>query len=147
MLHSYNMNSIKNYIAKKNTGDWFTLFFIFAFIALSFYNIFWGIIGVHIPYSSGERSVKIIKLSEKGLIWKTWEVEGILTQGQNNLTYIWQFSVDSNEQKKSEILSLLQKAFDSGETVKIKYVQQAGSVPWRGDTSYFVKDILFPVNK
>lgn len=109
---------------------------------LGFFGSFlWGLIGVNIDYSHGERSVKIIKLSEKGFIWKTWEAEGVLTQGNFGVTYVWDFSVDNWDPNKQKLITELQTAFDTGQTVKVVYDQKGGSVPWRSETPYFVKDI------
>ena len=104
----------------------------------------WGLIGVNIQYGDGERVVKIIQLSEKGLFWKTWEAEGVLTQGNVSVTYIWRFSVDDWDPNKEKLVNDLKRAFESGETVKIKYDQRAGMVPWRSHTTYFAKEIRFP---
>lgn len=103
----------------------------------------WGPIGVNILYSSGERVGKIIKIADRGLIWKTTEAEMVLSQGGFSVTYIWDFSVDNKAPNKNIIKDELQKAFDSGVSVKIKYDQMAGSVPWRSKTTYLIKDIEF----
>lgn len=113
---------------------------LFLFI---FGRSIWGLIGVNIPYSEGERTIKIIKLAKKGLIWKTWEAEGVLTQGNFSVTYIWNFSVDNWDPNKEKLLNDLRAAFENGQTVKIRYDQRAGSVPWRSGTSYFVKEVRF----
>ena len=110
---------------------------------LIFGRSIWGIIGVNIPYSEGERTVKVIKLSERGLIWKTWEAEGVLTQGNFAVTYIWTFSVDDWDPNKEKLVNDIKTAFENGQTVKIRYDQRAGSVPWRSSTPYFVKEIRF----
>lgn len=103
----------------------------------------WGIVGVNIPYGDGERTVKVIKLSKKGLIWKTWEVEGVLTQGNFAVTYVWSFSVDNWDSGKDKLVNDIRAAFENGQTVKVKYEQRAGSVPWRSGTTYFVKEVRF----
>lgn len=113
------------------------------FFLLIFSRSIWGLIGVHIPYSDGERSINVIKVSEKGLIWKTWEGEGVLSQKGFSVTYVWSFSIDYNDPNKEQLLQKLQAAFETGQTVKVKYKQMAGTVPWRGKTSYFIKEIRF----
>ncbi|OGY54041.1 MAG: hypothetical protein A3B15_00100 [Candidatus Buchananbacteria bacterium RIFCSPLOWO2_01_FULL_45_31] len=47
---------------------------VFGVIAILFIGgkFLWGVIGVNIPYSEGERSAIIIKVADKGLIWKTF---------------------------------------------------------------------------
>lgn len=126
----------------KQVKLFFLGFFVLFFLIIFGGNI-WGIVGINFHYSDGERSVKIIKLSEKGLIWKTWEAEGVLTQGNVATTYVWEFSVDNKDSNKIEIIKEIKKAFEDGETVKVHYEQRAGSAPWRGETSYFAKEIQF----
>lgn len=113
------------------------------FFLLIFGKFIWGIIGVNISYSEGERIVKIIKLAEKGLIWKTREVEGVLSQGNFAVTYVWAFSVDNWDPNKEKLVNGIRTAFENDQTVKIKYDQRAGSVPWRSGTTYFVKELGF----
>ncbi|MEI6660243.1 MAG: hypothetical protein WCK91_02365 [bacterium] len=84
-----------------------------------------------------------MELSEKGLIWKTWEAEGVLTQGNFSVTYIWSFSVDNQDPNKEKLVNDIKTAFENGQTVKIHYDQRAGSVPWRSGTTYFAKEIRF----
>lgn len=115
------------------------LFILLLFLIL----IGWKIIGVHIPYSDGERASLVVKLSQKGIFWKTWEGEAALYQGGFAATYVWPFSIDSADPNKEEILRKLQYAFQQGIPVKLKYEQMLSTVPWRGQTSYFVKDVIF----
>jgi len=100
-----------------------------------------GVVGVNLRYSEGERIVKIIRLSNKGLIWKTWEAEGVLTQGNFAVTYVWEFSIDNQDPNRDILLEKLSNAFENGLTVKINYDQRAGNVPWRSKTPYFVREI------
>lgn len=113
---------------------------VFLFISGKF---LWGVIGVNIPYSEGERSAIVIKVSDKGLIWKTFEGEAVLSQKGFAVTYVWNFSIDGSDPNKQKLLQELRTAFETGQTVKIKYRQMAGAVPWRGKTSYFIKEIRF----
>ncbi len=116
------------------------LIFILPFI-FSVLGILWGIPSVHFTTSEGERVAKVIKISEKGLIWKTWEAEAVLTQGDLVSTYVWEFSIDEEDPEKDLRLKELRQAFETGELVKIKYEERAGSVPWRSKTEYFLRGI------
>lgn len=127
---------------KSRTKKTWIIIGIILFLLIFGHSI-WGLIGVYIPYSDGERSINVIKVSEKGLIWKTWEAEGVLSQKGFSVTYVWSFSIDNNDPNKEELLQKLQRAFETGQTVKVKYKQMAGTVPWRGKTSYFIKEIRF----
>ncbi len=103
----------------------------------------WGPIGVNIDYSRGERTAMVIKISEKGLVWKTWEAEAVLSQKGFAVTYIWAFSIDNENPNKELLLQKLDGAFESGEVVKIDYVEKAGYVPWRSKTNYLIENIRF----
>jgi len=134
---------------KAKQSKWNKIFWIgfILFWFLIFFGWFlWGIIGVNIDYSSGERVGRIIKFSEKGLIWKTWEMEMVMAQdGGFMTTYVWEFSVDRYDVNQANLTQELYDAFYYGSLVRVKYEQKAGHVPWRGDTSYFVKEVT-PVN-
>lgn len=127
----------------KNRAKKTWLIFGIIFLVLFAGRSVWGVIGVVIPYSEGERIVKIIKVANKGLIWKTWEAEGVLTQGNFSVTYVWSFSIDDWDPNKEELVKDIHRAFENGQTVIIKYDQRAGSVPWRSKTTYFIKEVRF----
>lgn len=137
----HNREAYREKMKKRAKKVWIVLGIIF--FLLIFGRSIWGAVGVNIHYSDGERTVKIIKLAEKGLIWKTWEAEGVLTQGNFAVTYIWSFSIDNWDPNREKLLNDVRTAFENGQTVKIKYDQRAGSVPWRSGTTYFVKEIRF----
>ena len=117
------------------------IYLIGLFIAITLFRIIYGIIGIHIIYSEGERAGMIVKLSQKGLIWKTWEGEATVYQGGVATTYIWVFSIDNNDPNKQELLNKVQSAFQSGQPVKLIYQQTIATPPWRGTSTYFVKDL------
>ncbi|PIR55135.1 hypothetical protein COU74_01895 [Candidatus Peregrinibacteria bacterium CG10_big_fil_rev_8_21_14_0_10_36_19] len=116
-----------------------------GFLAALFFSVFiigsaWRTVGFNFHYSNGERVGQVIKLSEKGLFWKTWEGSIGLTQSGAYAEY-WDFSVDSQDPNKSEIVGELTEALTKGNLVKVKYEQRYGAVPWRSDTSYWVKSV------
>ena len=112
------------------------------FFATFFGRTVWGPIGVHIQYSEGERKVQIVKVTTKGLFWKTYELEGIIAPGRGiATTYVWDFSIDNADPHKDELFQKINNAFQNGITVKVKYDQRAGSVPWRSKTTYFAKEV------
>lgn len=132
-------------IKRNNKRAWIIISAIF--LAIIFGRLIlpfvWGPIGVNINYSTGERTAVIIKISEKGLIWKTWEGEAVLSQRGFAVTYIWPFSIDSEDPNKEVLLQKVMRAFETGETVKIAYEEKAGYVPWRSKTPYLIKEIRF----
>ncbi len=130
----------RNRIKKQKRMSWIIIGTIFFFIF--FGRIIWGPIGINISYSEGERKIQVVKITSKGLIWKTWEIEGIIAPGGNVVTtYVWNFSIDNKDPRKEELLQKLENAFDNGSTIRIQYEQRAGSVPWRSKTTYWVKNI------
>ena len=137
----HNREEYRKKMKSKAKKTWI-VFSVILFLAI-FGRSIWGIVGVNIPYGDGERMVKIIKLSEKGLIWKTWEIEGVLTQGNFYVTYVWSFSVDNQDPNKEKLVNDIKTAFENGQTVKVSYAQRAGNVPWRSGTTYFAKEISF----
>jgi|SRR3989344_6646460 len=128
---------------KKKSWIFWIILGLFWFLLL-FGWFFWGIIGVNLDYSSGERVGRIVKISERGLIWKSSEIELVIAQESGFMTtYVWEFSIDRNDPNEEVLKEALQEAFYSGKLVRIKYEQKAGHVPWRGKTSYFIKSITF----
>lgn len=135
---------------KKGVNWWqFSLILILVVVGIPLFfasaRFLWGFVGVNIDVGTGDRVAKIIKVSEKGWIWKTWEGEAVLTQGDLVATYVWSFSIDNDDPIRDELVNKMRQAFESGEVVKIHYNERAGFVPWRSKTSYFLKEIRFDV--
>jgi hypothetical protein len=81
-------------------------------------------------YSDGVRSGELIKFSNKGMLFKTYE--GELSQGISG-AQIFQFSVlDSDEKVISDLKAL------EGHYVKLTYVERYKTFPWWGDSKYFI---------
>lgn len=84
-------------------------------------------------YSKGYRSGELVKISNKGVLFKTWE--GEISQGVSE-AQIFQFSVESSEKEVIELLKNMQ-----GQTVKLTYKERFATFPWLGDTKYFVTEV------
>jgi hypothetical protein len=84
-------------------------------------------------YSEGYRSGELIKISNKGVLFKTWE--GELSQGIAG-AQVFKFSVLDSEEKIIQNMKDLQ-----GEYVKVTYVERYKTFPWWGDTKYFITDV------
>ena len=84
-------------------------------------------------YSQGLRSGELIKFSNKGVIFKTWE--GELSQGISG-AQIFQFSVLDNDKK---VIADLQSL--SGQYVKLTYIERYKTFSWWGDSKYFIKKV------
>ncbi len=112
-------------------------------VTIMVFKLIFDIVGVHFTYSTGERAGLVVKVSEKGIIWKTWEGEATMYQGGVAATYIWSFTVDNQDPRKQEIIEKIQTAFQTGRPVKLIYLQTLGTPPWRGSSTYFIKDVVF----
>lgn len=83
--------------------------------------------------SDGVRSGVLSKFSHKGYIFKTWE--GELNEGFG-ATKFFQFSVLDNDTKVIEDLKKYQ-----GQYVKLEYKERIKTLPWWGDTHYFITHV------
>jgi hypothetical protein len=88
-------------------------------------------------YSEGSRAGQLIKISRKGVIFKTHEGQlntGGFQMAEGIQGNIWEFSVtDENVLKQFDDLE--------GKKVKIYYKERYKSMPWVGKTNYIVKSI------
>lgn len=100
---------------------------IFAIIVIYFLFIY------YVTYSQGYRSGELVKISHKGVVFKTWE--GEISQGVSE-SQIFQFSVESSEKEVIEQLKDLQ-----GQHVKLTYKERFATFPWLGDTKYYVTEV------
>jgi len=121
----------------------YTLFevIIAAFIGFIFISIISGpivksLITIPIVYSQGERSGEIVKFSQKGLYFKTWE--GELNQGRtpDGSTPLWAFSVTS-----PAIVKAIIESQEKGERVTLIYKEYLVVAYRDGETDYIITDI------
>lgn len=87
----------------------------------------------YVTYSQGYRSGELVKISHKGVLFKTWE--GEISQGVSE-SQIFKFSVESSENEVIEQLKDLQ-----GQNVKLTYKERFATFPWLGDTKYFITEV------
>lgn len=109
------------------------------FIVIFLLIVLVGLVGYfttmyYATFSEGYRSGELIKISSKGVLFKTWE--GELSQGLSG-AQIFAFSVMDSEKKVIEDLKTLQ-----GKYVKVTYVERYKTFPWWGDTKYFVTEVV-----
>jgi len=93
-------------------------------------------------YSEGYRGGTLIKLSKKGLMFKTLEgqlnVGTFLDNGINKpLSPIWDFSVKNDP----TLFDTLNQAILSNKRVKLHYNEMFVRFPWRGETEYIVDEV------
>lgn len=93
-------------------------------------------------YSNGERVGYIVKFSEKGSVWKTWEGEMNLSQTGTMQGSIWEFSID-RKNASQETIDEIKKAVENGSRVKLTYHETAGKncMNNRGNTNYFITEV------
>ncbi len=99
------------------------------------------LIFANMNYSVGSRAGELIKISEKGVVFKTYEGQvslGGLTMTNNgndaNIGNVWEFSVTDRE-----VFERMDKL--RGKKVILTYKEKYRSLPWRGDTKYLVTDV------
>jgi hypothetical protein len=100
-------------------------------------------------YSSGVRAGVVLKVSNKGAIFKTYEGQlDLLSFGavksENQLSQTFEFSV---EKDNKELIEKLEDVALSGERVRLRYDEKYVVLPWRGDTKYFVTEVERTENK
>jgi len=92
-----------------------------------------------VPYSEGMRAGQVIKLSKKGVIFKTYEGElnTMMMPSSNTMGTItpnvWNFSVLNRE-----VAEQIMKSSAAGERMELHYKEKYFKFPWQGDTKYFV---------
>lgn len=85
-------------------------------------------------YSDGVRSAELLKLSKKGLIWKTWEGQlKIMEYDVDGTLNMWKFSVLSDT--LAEDLSV-----HMSHNVELTYSQKAMTLPWISGTTYHITE-------
>lgn len=81
-------------------------------------------------YSEGRRSGELIKFSQKGVIFKTYE--GEISQGISG-SKIFAFSVLDEDKNVITAMKELE-----GQYVQVSYKERYKTFPWWGDSRYFI---------
>jgi hypothetical protein len=90
-------------------------------------------------YEDGVMAGKILRVSQKGMVFKTYEGKinletfGAL-KGTSPIAESFDFSIEKSE---TELIKQLQEVSLSGERVNLYFVKRYVGFPWRGDTKYF----------
>lgn len=85
-----------------------------------------------LSYSDGYRMGQLVKISRRGVIWKTHE--GTLNLSPTGIMTAWDFSV-----KNAEISKQLQEL--EGRQVRLHYLQRYQVFFWQGETEYIVDGV------
>jgi hypothetical protein len=103
----------------------------------AFAFFYWG------KYESGIMAGKVLRISEKGFVFKTYEGKlnletfGAL-KGASPIAESFDFSVESSN---TSVINELQQVSLSGERVNLYFVKRYMIFPWRGDSKYFVNQV------
>jgi hypothetical protein len=92
-------------------------------------------------YDEGVRAGNVVRISKKGVIFKTYEGQlnlqsfGALKGTSTPFSETFDFSVENG---KPEIVRELEAVALSGERVNLHYIKRYSIFPWRGETKYFI---------
>lgn len=119
----------------EKTKLFFRRLFTFAAVGMLVVGILY-MVWCNWTYSQGTRTGVLIKISQKGYVFKTEEGQlnlGGFSTGESDglIGNIWNFSM-----KDESIYRELEKL--EGKKVTLKYKEINKSMPWQGDTNYFV---------
>lgn len=124
---------------KRKTKSFLKKFLLVVFIVgigvFSF--LYWA------TYEEGVMAGKVLRISQKGMIFKTYEGKlnletfGAL-KGTSPIAESFDFSVEKHEE---EIIKALQEVALSGERVNLFYKKRYAQFPWRGETKVFVTQV------
>jgi len=117
--------------AKQSASKWFRrilwgLLSIFLLICLVYFGY------SQMTYSDGYKSGQLVKISRRGVVFKTYE--GTLNLSPNGMMTPWEFSAENSA------VSLKLQQFD-GKLIKVHYEQRYKVFFWQGDTEYIVDDV------
>ncbi len=94
-------------------------------------------------FSEGARIGNVIKISKKGVVFKTWEGQlnlGAMTSqnGDGIPNTIWEFSVPKSN---TQVLDDINKAIEQNKRVRLHYDEKYIQLEWRGDTRYLITKV------
>jgi hypothetical protein len=103
--------------------------------SFSFY--YWGV------YEDGVMAGKILRISIKGVAFKTYEGKINLEafgamKGTSPIAESFDFSVEKSDE---DLIKELEEVALSGERVNLYFIKRYAIFPWRGETKYFATRI------
>jgi len=107
-----------------------------VFLAICAFS-YWG------TYEEGVMAGKILRISKKGVVFKTYEGKLSLEsfgalKSVSPIAETFDFSVENNEK---EVIKQLEEVALSGERINLHFVKRYMTFPWRGNTKYFAVQI------
>ncbi len=99
--------------------------------------LYWG------TYEYGVMAGKVLRISEKGMVFKTFEGKLSLEtfgalKGVSPIAETFDFSVQRSD---TAVINTLQQVALSGERVNLHFKKRYMRFWWRGDTKYFVNQV------
>ena len=94
-------------------------------------------------YETGVMAGQVLRLTQKGVIFKTYEGKlnlesfGALKDA-SPIAETFDFSVESHETK---VIKDIEAVALSGERVNLHFTKRYATFPWRGDTRYFIDQV------
>lgn len=94
-------------------------------------------------YSSGTQAGVVMKISKKGVMFKTWEGRldmGTVGKSANSPlgTKIFEFSIDGSNE---ELIKQLEEVQLSGQRINLGFEQKYMVFPWQGGTKFFATSV------
>ncbi len=125
-------------VKRKTTSFVKKAFIVLLVLGLVMFSFFYWA-----TFESGIMAGKVLRLTEKGILFKTYEGKlnletfGAL-KGASPIAESFDFSVESSEK---EVIKSLQEVALSGERVNLHFKKRYAAFPWRGETKYFVTEV------
>lgn len=119
--------------AKQSTKKWFkrSLWLVLALLVVASAGYY---VYRNYTISEGTRTGTLVKISKKGVVFKTYE-------GQLHLTGSMMMSQQSTWEFSAQNAAVYEKLQQfEGKVVKCHYKQKIDAFPWQGDTDYIVYD-------
>ena len=94
-------------------------------------------------YESGVMAGKVLRITEKGVIFKTHEGKISLEsfgalKGASPIAETFDFSVENSQ---AGVIKQLEEVALTGERVNLKFEKRYMTFFWRGDTKYFITEV------
>ncbi len=123
----------------KTIKKWLMRLLILAVLLIAAFSAF----VIFVPFSDGMRAGQVMKLSHKGVIFKTYEGElNLLLMPSTNSSgmvspNVWDFTVSDKA-----VAEQIMQASASGQRMELYYKERYFKFPWQGDTKYFVYKVM-----
>jgi hypothetical protein len=133
-----NEENLSQKVARKTKSflkKFILILFVLGMAVFSF--MYWA------TYEEGVMAGKVVRVSEKGILFKTYEGKlnletfGAL-KGASPIAETFDFSVEGQE---TAVITELQQVSLSGERVNLYFKKRYMRFPWRGDTNTFVTKV------